>query len=357
MVCDGCGGRWLEDHDVFDNKLTVRFAKQFVADAQVMTIRAVARRHGVSWAVLNALVLAWSHLIAVRRCREHFAVLLVDETSMRKRHKYVTVIVNDDTGHTLAMVEHRDLVALAGFLMSQPHRWRRGIKVVVTDRSRAYKHAIETCLPHARHVLDRFHVIGWFTAGLVAVRRAIQRREPHGVTPAFNPTVFRSQFMLLRRTDTLTEANQAKLDKLCANHPRLAAGWKALQELHGMYLADDETGALEALGRFYHLYATGELPEFHQIVDTIINWSDEILASHHTNRPSNSRIDRTNNLHPSPATNRPRLHQPHQLRHPRNPDNMTPNRQQQPQIPRLRAGPKMENSLLSVRTLWMDGAT
>ena len=35
MVCDNCGSRWLEDHDAFDGKVTVRLAKQLVADAQV----------------------------------------------------------------------------------------------------------------------------------------------------------------------------------------------------------------------------------------------------------------------------------------------------------------------------------
>ena len=49
----------------------------------------------------------WSALVAERRRSRRCAVLLVDETSMRKRHRYVTVIVNGDTGRTLAMVEHR----------------------------------------------------------------------------------------------------------------------------------------------------------------------------------------------------------------------------------------------------------
>ena len=74
------------------------------------------------------------------------------------------------------MVAHRNSAALTGFLMSQPHRWRRGVKVVVSDGSKAYKDSLDTCLPHARHVLDRFHVIRWFNAGLTAVRRDIQRR-------------------------------------------------------------------------------------------------------------------------------------------------------------------------------------
>ena len=215
---------------------------------------------------------------------------------MRKRHRYVTVIVNGDTGRTLAMVEHRSSAALSAFLMQQGHRWCKQVKVVVSDGSRAYKTAIDAHLGHARHVLDRFHVIRWFAAGLTQVRRDIQRREPHGVKPAFDPEVFRARFALLRRGDTLTDTDRARLDKLFDAHPRLKAGWQALQELHGLYTADDYDGALEALGRFCDLYETGELPEYHNTVDTFIAWSDEILNWHHTGRPSNGRIEGTNNL-------------------------------------------------------------
>ena len=95
--------------------------------------------------------------------------------------------------------------------------------------------------------------------------------------------------------DTLTDADRARLELFDA-HPRLRAGWQALQELHGLYTADDYDGALEALGRFCDLYETGELPEYHDTVDTFIAWSDEILNWHHTGHPSNGRIEGTNNL-------------------------------------------------------------
>ena len=294
--CDNCDSRFIEEHPEFDGGLTRRLAQRLVADAQVMTIRAATRRHGVSWTVINALARAWSGLIAEHRRSRRCRVLWVDETSMCKRHRYVTVIVNGDTGRTLAMVEHRSSAALTAFLMSQSHKWRRGVKVVVTDGSRAYKSAVETCLPGARHVLDRFHVIRWFAAGLTAVRRDIQRREPPGIKPAFDPDVFRARFLLMRRGDALDDADQARLQTLFDAHPRLKAGWQALQELHGLYLADDRDGALDALDRFCDLYNTAELPEFHDIVDTIIAWSEEILAWHHTNRASNGRIEGTNNL-------------------------------------------------------------
>ena len=296
FVCGDCDRRWVEDHPEFEGRLTRRWARRLVTDAKVMPIRAVARRHKVGWHAVMTLVASWSALVACHRRGRRCGVLLVDETSMRKRHRYVTVILNGDTGETLAMVPHRSAAALSGFLAAQGPRWCKGVKVVVSDGSAAYKAAIEDRLGHARHVLDRFHVIRWFSAGLTAVRRDVQRRQPPGVKPAFDREVFRSRFLLLRRGDQLNPADRARLEKLFDDHPRLRAAWEALQELHGLYLADDEQGALAALDRFADLYATGELPEFSSVVDTVIAWSTEILAWHHTGRPSNGRIEGANNL-------------------------------------------------------------
>ena len=47
FVCGNCGERHLENHDRFDGGLTRRFSRRLVEDARVMSIRAVAHRHGV----------------------------------------------------------------------------------------------------------------------------------------------------------------------------------------------------------------------------------------------------------------------------------------------------------------------
>ena len=92
---------------------------------------------------------------------------------MRRRHRYVTVIVNGEGGETPPVAE-----ALSRFFAAQGHRWCAGVKVVVTDGSVAYKAAVDRHLGHATHVLDRFHVIGWFAAGLTAVRRDVSAANP-----------------------------------------------------------------------------------------------------------------------------------------------------------------------------------
>ncbi len=296
--CDGCGERHLEDHDEFEGRLTRRLARSVVADAKVMSLRAVARRHGLSWSAVMDLVASWSTLVGAHRRSLRCRVLLVDETSMRRRHRYVTVLQNGETGEVLAMVAHRNEAALSGFLTAQGRRWCRGVKVVVTDGSKSYRSAVSRHLGHATHVLDRFHVVRWFAAGLTLVRRELQRREPRGhVRPAFDPELFRSRFALLRRADSMSERGQRQLDDLLDRHPRMRVGWHALQELYGLYSADDHDGALAALDRFTDLYATGEIPEFADVVRTVIAWSAEILAFHDpvADRISNGRIEGTNN--------------------------------------------------------------
>ncbi len=296
--CDGCGERHLEAHGEFEGRLTRRLARAVVADAKVMSLRAVARRHRLSWSVVMELVRDWATHVAAHRRAQRCRVLLVDETSMRRRHRYVTVLQNGETGEVLAMVAHRNEAALSGFLVAQGRRWCAGVQVVVTDGSKSYRAAVGRHLGHATHVLDRFHVVRWFAAGLTLVRRELQRREPRGfVRPAYDPQLFRSRFALLRRADTLDEAARVGLDKLFARHPRIALGWEALQELYGLYLAEDHAGAMAALGRFCDLYATGQIPEFHDVVDTILAWSAEILAFHDpaARRISNGRLEGTNN--------------------------------------------------------------
>ena len=104
-----------------------------------------------------------------RLCR----VLLVDETSIRRRHRYVTVVACGESGKVLAMIEGRTKGSLARFFRDQGAWWCRQVEIVVSDGSRSYQAAIGQYLPNARHVLDRFHVTRWFTEGLTLVRREL----------------------------------------------------------------------------------------------------------------------------------------------------------------------------------------
>lgn len=297
--CEECGERFIEEtHPEFvRNKvtwITRRLARTLVRDVNRLSIRELSRRWGLGWHFIMALVATWSTLVVEDRRRRRCRILMVDETSLRRRHRYVTVLINGETGEGLGVVKHRDAGALRGFLASQGQRWCRGVKVVVTDGSEAYRTAISSHLGHATHVVDRFHVARWFASGLIEVRRRIQRLGPKGSRPAYDPIVFPSRYLQLRRADRLDGEAKARLEEILAGQPELAHAWELYQCLHRIYLAGDETEANQALAEFIEGHYTRSLPEFEPLIDTLLKWGDEIFAFHDTYRVTNGRLEGTN---------------------------------------------------------------
>ena len=105
------------------------------------------------------LVRAHSERVAQRRRARRCRVLLVDETSIRRRHRYVTVVACGESNKVLAMIPGRTKGSLTRFFRDQGPDWCRGVEIVVSDGSRSYQAAIAQYLPTARHVLDRFYVV------------------------------------------------------------------------------------------------------------------------------------------------------------------------------------------------------
>ena len=114
--------------------------------------------------------------------------------------------------------------------------------------------------------------------------------------PAFEPEVFRSRFLLLRRDDRLSLPERERLEEIFARHPELGGAWAMVQALYDVYEASDDAEADAGLWRFADLYAEHELPVFYGIVDTLLKWAPaEILAFHATGRATNGRLEGRNN--------------------------------------------------------------
>jgi len=79
-------GAALEDHTEFQGGLTHRLARRLVAEATVVSIRAVSRHHGVEWHRITRLVSKAAARVAERRRVRPTRVSLVDETSISRLH-------------------------------------------------------------------------------------------------------------------------------------------------------------------------------------------------------------------------------------------------------------------------------
>ena len=298
--CGNCGERHLEDHDQFEAGLTRRFARRLVNDARVMSIRVVGRHHGVGWHRIMGLVRAHSERVVQCRRARPSRVLLVDETSIRRRHRYVTVVACGDSGKVLAMIPGRTKGSLARFFREQGAWWCRQVEIVVSDGSHSYQAAIAQYLPDARHVLDRFHVVRWFTQGLTLVRREIQHRDPQLRPPTFeagpacepaSPS-YAGPTTSAKPTKHISTGSSTLIP---VSAPRENALFKSSTN---STKPTTRTGPTRRSDGSPTSTPPAKHREYHQAVDTIIAWGEQILAYHTTRRQvSNGPIEGTNNLH------------------------------------------------------------
>jgi transposase len=293
--CDNCGERHTEAHPGITNKMTTRLARRIVTDARHLSITEIARRYGLSWHTVMTMVREWSARIREHRRNKPCRILLIDETSLRRRHRYVTVVQNAETGEVLGVVKHRDFRALSSFFASQGQRWCRKIKVVVSDGSQSYRAAIERHVGRATHVLDHFHVARWFAQGLIEVRRRVQRTGEQGQSPVFSPIIFRTRYLQITRADNLSAEQFARLSVALTEDPELWHAWRLLQQLYEIYDAADEEEAAQRIDAFVHAWAKTAIPEFRSVLKALAEWMPEILAFHRCGRITNGRLEGTNN--------------------------------------------------------------
>ena len=102
--------------------------------------------------------------------------ILIDETSAKRGHRYVTNFVDAQSRELLLMVEGRKAEAVKEFV--EALRAHGGdpaqIKWVGLDMSGAYKSGVEKYLPQAEKSFDRFHIMQLAGNALDEVRRKVQ---------------------------------------------------------------------------------------------------------------------------------------------------------------------------------------
>lgn len=103
--------------------------------------------------------------------------IMVDETSAKRGHRYVTVVLDARSRELLLMVEGRSAEALAQFAAEMPRHGARAeqISEVVMDMSPAYIAGAKESFPKARIVFDHFHLMQMAGAALDAVRKRLRR--------------------------------------------------------------------------------------------------------------------------------------------------------------------------------------
>jgi len=165
---------------------TKRFVRYVLDLAQHMTMSDVAQHLGISWNLVKAPL---KEELARRYPRPALGALghlATDEISIGHGHRYLTVVLDLETGAVVFVGNGKSAEALAPF-WKRLRRSKAWIEGVAVDMSQAYINAVRTHLPEAILVFDHFHGVKLMNDKLPDLRRELQRTAKARKKEVLNP--------------------------------------------------------------------------------------------------------------------------------------------------------------------------
>jgi transposase len=222
---------------------TKSFARLVVDLRKVMTIADVAHYLGVSEGMIRSIDKTYLNRRFSKPKLRRLRTLAIDEISVRKNHKYITIVMDLDSGAVVFVGDGKGEKALEPF-WKRLRGSRAKIRAVATDMSSAYYKAVCKNLPKAAHVFDRFHIVKLMNDKLTALRRQLHREAAD------------LDKNVLKGTRWLLLKNPQNLDEDRNEHQRLQAALALNESLAiAYYLKEDlrqiwEQGGKREAGKF-----------------------------------------------------------------------------------------------------------
>ena len=243
VACRACGAlRQLRirfaDPRVSYTKAFGRYALEL---SQHMTIKDVAQHLGISWDVIKEIQKGDLQRRFGSPKLKHLRQIAIDEISTAKGHRYLTIVLDLESGAVVHVGRGKGGDALKDFWIRLRHSQAK-IEAVATDMSPAYIDAVLTHLPKATLVFDRFHVTKLYNNKLSDLRRALY----HQLTDTMEKNVLKGvRWLLLKRPENLDRTRnepQRLAEALRLNEP-LAMAYYLKEELQQVWEQDDQKTA------------------------------------------------------------------------------------------------------------------
>lgn len=236
----------------------------------------------------------------------------VDETSYRKGHKYITTVVNHDTGNVIWVCKGHGKTIFSKFFRQLTPEQRASIELVSGDGAKWIDECIKEYCPNAERCVDPFHVIEWAMDTLDDVRveawrnargevdsekKKAKRGRPKKGTPPKDSTaseIKNSKMALGKAPANLTPNQQAKVEWIAKTDPRLYRAYKLKEGLRLVFYNDSVEDAETALNAWIKWARHCRIPSFVELQRKITRHRDAILNTIRY-RLTNARIEAINN--------------------------------------------------------------
>jgi transposase len=206
----------VEDLEFFEpyQRITKRLAR-YIQDLcrSGLTVRQVALQVGVDWKVVKRLEQADLEERYGVTNYEGLRILAIDEIAVRKGHRYMTVVLDYESGRVVWVGSGRTKETVQAFFAGMTPRQREQIEAVAMDMWPAFIGAVEEALPHAQIVFDCFHVVASFGKVIDQVRND----EFRNASAQHKDVLKGSRYLLLKNDENIKRGREREhLNRLLA---------------------------------------------------------------------------------------------------------------------------------------------
>ncbi len=202
-------------------RVTRRLSAYIVDLCKYMTITEVAEHLDIDWKTVKEihkrhLQDKYSHEERVKP-----RIIVIDEISLKKRHTYLTIIADWDSGRVLGVQKDRTYESLKAFFDSLSDEERESIEAVAIDMWDPYIKAITESCPTARIVFDAFHVVAFFGRVIDRVRNMEYREAEKSGEAVIKGT----GYLLLKNNQNITPEEKPRLKQLLDLNKSIATAY------------------------------------------------------------------------------------------------------------------------------------
>jgi transposase len=275
-----------------------RFTRSFEDQAAWLAVntskKAVAELMRVAWRSVGLIcerVMADAEHAAGDRL-EGLRRLGFDEISVRKGRRYITVVVDHDTGRLVWAHPGQDIATVTKFLdLLGTDRCER-IELISCDMAEWIAMPIAERCPNAIRCLDPYHVVALATAALDDVRRMVWNEARRAGQRQLARELKGARFALWKNPTNLTERQQHKLARIQQLNKPLYRAYLLAQQLREIYRVPAER-AIALLDAWLKWARRSRLEPFIKLAKTITAQRAGIEAAIHHDL-SNARVEAIN---------------------------------------------------------------
>ncbi|MFI6063621.1 ISL3 family transposase, partial [Streptomyces sp. NPDC051286] len=203
----------------------------------------------------------------------------IDEISYKRHHKYLTIVVDHDSGRLVWAEAGRDAATVRKFFDLLGAERSARITHVSADAAEWISKVVAERCPQAVRVMDPFHVVQWATEALDEVRRQVWNTERGGKgrATAGSKSLKKARWALWKRPEDLTVGQQAQLAFIAKAHPVLHRAYLLKEGLRMALKQGQDT--VQALWGWVLWARRSRLAPFVKLQRAIVRHWDAIIAA------------------------------------------------------------------------------